>query len=252
MQKYSLQDKQKFDTIFWNKKNPWEVEKKYIQKTIKYIKYIKWIPGIKMVWIGNSVSMNSATVDSDIDLLIVSDENRMWLVRIFCTLIFQVSWVRKTWKKHAWRMCLSFFCTLKWLDFWKFVLEKDPYLYFWILYFKPILDYNNKYDLFLRENWSWADFSEFDTILRENKKYIKYSSSKMSTGGFSPLDKKEWKHSFPTKILDIIDRLLQKLFLPKTLRHNNKLWKPFGITINKNMLKFHNWDIRKEIAKKMW
>jgi len=252
MQKYTLHDKQKFDDIFWNKKYPWEVEKQYIEKTIKYIKYIKWIPGIKMIGIWNSISMNSATLDSDIDLFIVSDNNRMWLVRILCTLIFQVLWVRKTEKKHAWRMCLSFFCTLKTVDFWEFSLEKDPYLYFWILYFKPLLDNNGTYSLFLEKNKSWADFSEFGNIIEENKSWIKYSKEILSTEGFNPLKKKEWKYCFPTKILNIINNLLKKLFLPKTLRHYKKLWKPFWIIINDNMLKFHNWDIRKQIAKKMW
>jgi predicted nucleotidyltransferase len=43
-----------------------------------------------MVGIGNSISMNSASEDSDIDLLIVTEKNKMWLVRILVTLIFQV------------------------------------------------------------------------------------------------------------------------------------------------------------------
>jgi len=54
------------------------------------LEFIKWIPGLRMVGIGNSVSMNSASKNSDIDLFIVTDKNRMWLVRILVTLIFQV------------------------------------------------------------------------------------------------------------------------------------------------------------------
>jgi len=41
-----------------------------------------------MVGVGNSISMNSATKNSDIDLLIVSENNMMWFVRILVTLIF--------------------------------------------------------------------------------------------------------------------------------------------------------------------
>ena len=76
-----------------------------------------------MVGVGNSISMNSATKNSDIDLLIVSENNMMWFVRILVTLIFQVLWVRKTPKKHAGRFCLSFFCETDWLDFYDFVFS---------------------------------------------------------------------------------------------------------------------------------
>ena len=122
MEKYTTQDKEKFDKLMWNKESDSEIEKNFYKKTEKYIKFIKWIPGIKMIGIWNSISMNSATKNSDIDLLIVTDNNKMWLVRILVTLIFQILWVRKTSKKHSWRFCLSFFCTLKWLNFWKFIL----------------------------------------------------------------------------------------------------------------------------------
>jgi predicted nucleotidyltransferase len=89
-QKFTLSDKKKFDKLLKNKSEETEIEKQFYKKTEKYLKFIKWIPGLRMVGIGNSVSMNSASKNSDIDLLIVTDKNRMWLVRILVTLIFQV------------------------------------------------------------------------------------------------------------------------------------------------------------------
>jgi hypothetical protein len=166
----------------------------------------------------------------------------MWLVRILVTLIFQVLWVRKNEKKHAKRFCLSFFCEIEGLNCSSFALEKDPYLYFWILYFKPILDFWNTYDLFIEKNSSWADFSEFENIIKNNKKYIKYKKNRinLSTKGFSLLK------YFYTKL----NNLFKKIFLPKTLKHYQKIWKPFWVIINDKILKFHNWDIRKKIASK--
>ncbi len=237
MEKYTTQDKEKFDKLMWNKESDSEIEKNFYKKTEKYIKFIKWIPGIKMIGIWNSISMNSATKNSDIDLLIVTDNNKMWLVRILVTLIFQILWVRKTSKKHSWRFCLSFFCTLKWLNFWKFKLEKDPYLYFWILYFKPILDFKCTYNIFLEKN-NWANFSNFENIFRKNKEYIKYY-------------KQPQIYNF-LNIWEILNKIFKKIFLPKTLKSYKKNNKSYWIIINDNLLKFHNWDIRKEIAKKMW
>ena len=240
IQKFTSSDKQKFDKIFWNKNKPWEIEKIFYKKTIKYLKFIKWIPGLKMIGIWNSISMNSATKNSDIDLLIVTENNKMWFVRILVTLIFQVLRVRKNDIHHAGRFCLSFFCTIDSLDFSKFALKNDPYLYFWILYFKPILDYSNTYDLFIEKNKSWANFSEFENIIENNKKYIRY--------------KKNIKTPFSPKGEGLgvrANNIFKKIFLPKTINHYNELWKPYWIIINDNMLKFHNWDIRKQIANKL-
>jgi len=165
---------QNFIKKFNIKENPSEIELAFYKKTEKYIKYIKWIPWLKMIWIWNSISMNSANKNSDIDLYIVSDNNRMWIVRILITLIFQIMWVRKTPSKHAWRFCLSFFSTIDWMNFSNFKIKDDIYLYFWIIYFKPILSFDDTYELFLNKNSLWADFSEYKNILNENKKYIKY------------------------------------------------------------------------------
>ena len=244
-QKYTLPEKLKFDEILKNKEKETDVEKEFYKKTEKYLKFIKWIPGLKMVWIGNSISMNSASKNSDIDLLIVSNKNRMWLVRILVTFIFQILGVRKNEKNHAGRFCLSFFCEIEGLDFSNFVLEKDPYLYFWILYFKPILDFWNTYDLFLEKNKSWADFENYEDIFEENRKYIKYSRD------VSPdTSDKVWKMFLPN-ISTKLNNFFKKIFLPKTVKHYNKIGKPYGIIISDEMLKFHNWDIRKEIADKI-
>lgn len=211
-------------------------EKKYFDKAYKYIKYIKWIPWIKMIWIWNSLAMKSATESSDIDLYIVTDKNAMWFVRIFVTFIFQIFWARKDEKNHAGRFCLSFFSTIDWMDFWKFKIENDIYLYFRIVYFKPILDYNETYKKFLEINSNWANFDDYKDIIEENKKFIKYKKNK------------KWSNIF---FVWFFNKILKKIFLPKTLNHFERIWKPYGVIINDDLLKFHNWDIRQEISKKL-
>lgn len=239
-QKYFPTENQRkdFNTLFSIQQNPGVIEKNFYRKLNKYLKYIQWIPWLRMVWVWNSLSMNCAKNSSDIDLYIVTSPNRMWFVRILVTLIFQILWVRKTDKYHAGRFCLSFFSTTDALDFWKFKISNDIYLYFWILYFKPILDINNTYSQFINANKSWADFTEYSELISANKKYIKYSKNISEKNKIS-------------KILNILDNVLQKIFLPKTLKHYEKIWKPYGIIINNDMLKFHNGDVRKDIADKI-
>ena len=238
MQKFDKYQHEKFIKYFKIKENPTQIELGFYDKTEEYIKFIKWIPGLRMVWIWNSISMNCSSEDSDIDLFIVTTNETMWLNRIIITIIFQLLWVRKTATNHAGRFCLSFFSTIDWLDFSSWKIENDIYLYFWILYFKPILDYNSTYALFLDKNRSWANFSEYSSIFEKNKAYIKYIKNTNNKKDFL--------------VIKIINNLLKKLFLPKTLKSYNKLNKPYWIIINNNMLKFHDNDIRKKVLEEIW
>jgi predicted nucleotidyltransferase len=189
-----------------------------------------------MVAIWNSVAMNSATKSSDIDLFIVSSPNRLWIIRIFVTFIIQVLWVRKTKNKHKARFCLSFFCSINALNFEDIAIENDIYLYFWILYLKPILNYNNTFELFIAENKKWCDFDDYKNIIKNNKNYISY---KKNTSKYN------------CKLLNLLENILKSIFLPKTKKSFKSLWNSFWVIINDNMLKFHNNDIREKIRNKI-
>lgn len=66
---------------------------------------------------------------SDIDLFIITSVNRIWIVRILITRVFQFCELEEASSKHAGRFCLSFFITEKSLDFSPFALENDIYLF---------------------------------------------------------------------------------------------------------------------------
>lgn len=233
--KFWNNDFEKFKTIQNIKEYPSGSENELMKKTIKYIWLIKWIPWIEMIAIWNSVAMNSANSNSDIDLFIITSPSRLWIVRIFITLIFQVLLVRKTSKKHKWKFCLSFFCTTNSLNFEKIAIENDIYLYFWMIYLKPILNYNNTWETFIEENRKWCNFDDYNQIIEENKKSIVF---KKSTSNYN------------CKILNSLEKILKSIFLPRTKSSFKNLWNPFWVIINDNMLKFHDDDKREKISKK--
>ena len=237
-QKFSKEIHEKFKKYFDIKENQSDIEKNFFKKTYKYINYIKWIPWLKMISIWNSLAMNNANSESDIDLYIVTTRNSMWLNRIIITFLFQIMWVRKNDKNHAGRFCLSFFSTLDWMSFKNWKIENDIYLYFWIIYMKPILDYDSTYKNFINLNKEWLEIDEYKDIIYNNKKFIQY---KKNTKNWLILD----------KIITILDKIVKKLLLPKTLSHFEKIWKPYWVIINDDLLKFHNNDIRKEIKKEI-
>ena len=253
-QKFSKVEHKKFQNLFNINKYPTLINISFIEKTKNYLKFIKWIPWLKMIWISNSVSMNCNNENSDIDLFIITKKNRLWIVRIIITLIFSVLMVRKTKNKHKKRFCLSFFTTTLGMDFSTFALKNDIYLYFWIIYMKPILDYDNTYQKFLDDNSSWIDLLEYKNIIKNNKNYIYYKNevslpnwvkNKIKSYFYYPILK------LKEKILNLIDLILKKIFLPITIKHNNLIWNPYWIIINDEILKFHNNDIRKNIKKEL-
>ena len=231
-QKFTPASVELLKTYLWAKSEPSDIEEMLLNKANKHIQSLRKISGIHMIAICNSISMNAANESSDIDLFIITSPHRLWYVRIMVTLYFQVRGLRKTGKKHAGRFCLSFFCTTEWMDFESFSLKDDIYLYYWILSMKPILNNNRCYQKFIETNNQWTDYMQFKNTFSKHQRNILYTGEV------------DWEKSIA---LDIINKLLRKIFLPKTLKSFKKLWYPFWIIISDDILKFHDRDRRKKI-----
>lgn len=229
---FKEEEHKKFIEYFNIKKEPWDYEKALLKKVKLYIPFLVLFPWILFVGIGNSLSMNTCHKDSDIDLFIITKQKRLWFVRFFVTLYFFLLWQRKTEKKHAWKFCLSFFITEESMNFEKISLEKDIYLFFRILHMKPLIDINDSYEKFILENKKWCNFDTFAEIIENNKNYILIKKDKKN---------KNWI------FWNLIEKIIKKIWFPKTLRSSQRLWSPFWLIIDENMLKFHNDDKRKII-----
>lgn len=226
---------QDLELYLWVKHFQSDLEKKYIKKIQKLCVFFKYIPGLLMLWVGNSIAMKAWNDSSDIDVFVVTDKNSLWFVRIVLTCIVQILGQRKTQKKHAGKICLSFFCTQDVLDLSKIAIKDDIYLYYRILTMKPIITKGDIYEKFVSEN-KWVDFKKFHEIHKKSHEFLSYSSSTV------------WSDKRWIKCLDIF---LRKIFLPRTLKQYEELWKPFWVIISDTMLKFHDEDKREYITKKV-
>lgn len=220
--------RQAFDTYMWVKKFPNEHERKLFCRAEKYIRYISWIPGLEMVAVVNSLSMFATHDDSDIDLFIVVKPGTIWLVRFLITMIFWMLWVWRHGEDIAGNFCLSFWITTDAMNLKNIAIDDDVYLYYWIYYLKPVFVRADIYEQFLEAN-SWVDIDESQES--KNRTYIKIQK---------PIQK-------PWKIIEYIDMALRYVFLPKTFRKYEKLWKPEWVIIKDSMLKFHDRDRRVEV-----
>lgn len=239
-----------FCKLLWVKSHPSDYEKSLFEKTQKYCRYISWIPGLKMVGVCGSLSMHATKTPeetkkikwtdwSDIDLFIITANKRMWFVRIAVTIIFQILWVRRHWDKVKERFCLSFFITENAMDFSKIAIENDIYLFYWIYYLKPIINKDNTYERFIKANENLGINSI--NLHWDNKIYLVKPIFVISS-------KVEKSINFILNpLLDLKNWMLKKIFLSKTLKHKKRLWDPFWLIVNDNMLKFTDNDRRVEI-----
>lgn len=76
-----------------------------IKEAHNFIGLISRVPWIKAVALTGSVAVKNAKADDDIDFLIITDNNRLWLTRIVVSLIAQLKKKRRTWgkeEKNSW------------------------------------------------------------------------------------------------------------------------------------------------------
>jgi len=229
---YSKKNIHKLEKYLWVKSEPSKQEILLWEKVSAYNTYFAKIPWILWIAICNSLSMNATHKDSDIDLFIITKKNRLWTVRILMTLILTLLWERKNKNNHAGKFCLSFFITEQGLNLKNIAIENDIYLAYWIDSLKPIISRKNIFSIFCNEN---AELLGKDK--EEKQKIIEHPLLKTPR--------------LLTICWDICEKLLKSIFLPRTKKSFQKLWKPFWIVISDTMLKFHNTDKRKKIRDKI-
>ena len=96
MTQFYKNDLQSLELCMWVRPSFSDLEKKYFLKAQKHIRNLRFIPWLRYVAIWNSVAMKSSHEKSDIDLFVITEKNRLWLVRICMTFYFFMRWLRKT------------------------------------------------------------------------------------------------------------------------------------------------------------
>lgn len=214
------------------------VAAKYWVKVRKFLPVIQTVPFIKMVAVCNTLAFNNPTAESDIDLFIVVQKGRLFLARMFATVLFALMGVRRSGKKVAGRFCLSFYVTDDALNLEGIRQGQDDiYLPFWLLTLKPIYGH-----------------AVFDDLIRQNQWVQKYFPR-------IPETESTWKGS---RLLRGIGRIQEKIYSRKlgdrleemiskwqTKRYQRKLadlGPNSSVVVSDKMLKFHNIDRRQEFA----
>ncbi|MBT3865149.1 hypothetical protein HOE67_01235 [Candidatus Peregrinibacteria bacterium] len=116
-----------------------KIEKKLWRKVERWRFLFEKMPFVRLVCVGNSLAFETSDKDSDIDLFIVTAKGRLYTARFFVNLILKIFGLRVNGKKLAGRFCLSFMIDESDLDVWRFAIEDDIYLYFWLNKLVPVM-----------------------------------------------------------------------------------------------------------------
>lgn len=130
-----------------------------ISKAQSYIDFISLFPQLRLIGLSGSVAMLSASQSDDLDLFIVSAQNRLWTARFISnTAAWFFGLKRSRDKKQAKdKVCLNLFFSESHLTIAKD--RRTEYMAHEVLQMMPILDVNHTYRTFLTKNdWIHAFF----------------------------------------------------------------------------------------------
>lgn len=124
-------------------------------KTRKLLNYIKMVPWVRAVLVTGSLAMNNAKADDDIDFMIITAPQRMWLTRLCLTLLLDTLRLRRKPESvhHQGRevtdkMCLNLYMSTDNL----LVKKQNLYTAHEIAQARLIYNRNHTYEQFLAAN----------------------------------------------------------------------------------------------------
>lgn len=128
-----------------------------IKLATKLGRIIKLIPGIQLMAITGSVAANNALPEDDIDLIVITSTNCLWIIRPFFLLITSLFFRRRLPHENP-SQTKDAFCPNLWLDMQSLALpqsKRSLYTAHEILQIFPIIDKSNTYNQFIFKN-SWT------------------------------------------------------------------------------------------------
>lgn len=210
--------------------------KKLIRKARRYAKYMQCLPFVRTIALCNSLSFYSAEKDSDIDLFIITEKNRLFISRIYTLIFAQLLGIRRYRKNVSGRFCFSFIISKDEMNIEKIKNEEDIYLTFWLRLMRPMIGQKTYREFIEANEWIKEQFHyEID-----QKKYLLEESARMlKIQKFLEWPLKSW-------LGNLIEKILGSWQKKRSNKKKTKLEDSSGIIVSDTMLKFHNVDMRKK------
>ncbi len=175
------------------------VSENHFKQVKFYCQFLKLIPWIKLVGVSGSLAIKNSKISDDIDLFIITSQNRLFLSRIFILLIFELLGKRRkrgeNVKKVAGKLCTNILLEETSLA----QHSSNIYLAHEVLQMKVLWEREGCYARFLEEN-EWAF------------RYLpNWSSSQIRSQKLKKLNRKDNKNF--DKLTDFLEKIVKSFQL---------------------------------------
>lgn len=204
-------------------------------------RFLELVPFVKLVAVSNTLAINNARPESDIDFFIVTSRHHIWIARFLVTGIINLLGWRRHGNKIKNRICLSFYVTSAALDLSQLKLStEDPHFMFWASQIVPLMVDADMYVKYAEAN-GWVTTSLPNAFSPKPQRLLVPNNSLRSIKRF-------YEVFFSSPIGLIIEnwvrgRQLKKMEANVTSRANKKTTE---VIISEDVLKFHEADRRGE------
>jgi len=205
---------------------------------------IRHVPFLKGVFVCNTVGAQQANEQSDIDFLIITAAQRIWITRLLVTFVLQVFGLRRTKRKINNKICLSFYLAEDNLNLAHVrVADDDIHFAFWIHQMLPVFDPYHMYTAFLQAN-AWV----LSYLPYSNPVALERYGMSVSESVLSNIWKKAWEAMWAGRYGDLINQEAKKIQISKMKFSGSAIDRGSntGVVISDSMLKFHEQDTRAE------
>lgn len=203
------------------------------KRALRVADFLSILPWIRMIAVGNIIGPHNLRDDSDIDLFVITETNRLWAARFLAVIFMKLFGLRPRKGDNRDKICLSFFVSEKAMDLKDLMLDEgDYYFVYWLAGLAPIYGHDF-YDKFMESN-KWIH--EY----LPNWRQTSLVPGRRSIGKFSFLSFVFMPFGYLEKILKII----QIKIMPRVLKEAGN--RDTRVVFNDKILKFHSNDRRSE------
>jgi hypothetical protein len=223
------------EDIIVTRQTRYNITDQKIKRALKIARTFSHIPWIKMIAVSNVIGSHNMKIESDIDLLIVAADGRLWLTRFFCVAIIKLLGLRPGPGMTRDTICLNFYVSESALDVKDLRLPDDIYFIYWLAGLIPIYDSGGIYEKLIAANhWFVEVLPNWRPADPAKSRLVKSTSN--ST----------WR-----KIIDLVfgglegqSKKMQMRIMPDELK--GKMNSGTDVVINDQILKLHPKDRRRE------
>jgi hypothetical protein len=220
-----------------------ELADQLIEKVRRWAGWFRHVPFVQGVAVCNYLPLGVVDDHSDIDLFVVTRKGRIFMARVFLTLLTHLLGKRRHGGKVEGRFCLSFYANEENLSFQELLIKDgDIYFAYWTLALLPMFGDRRLWEKLADENWQWG--KDFFVDWQNRFNFQEVNTKKAWSA-------KAWEYLLGGRLGNWVERKLVSYFQKRHAQKKANLPDNASVIVNSKWLKYHNND-RREWFKEEW